>query len=310
MGQSGQTGRTAVTARDILQLGKILVFAAIAWCTPPRFWRKIAATTARIGQKDRCRPHYNAILAQRYSPAEIAIFGQRRRAYSRELKMQILGLSGPWKAWRPQIQLDGEINLRQGLEAGRGIILWVVESSFSTLIVKMALYGGGYHASQLSRPGHGFNLSFSFGARYVNPIWVSVEDQFIAERVLITDDTAAETLAVLRSRLSANGIVIITLAPLAHKFVDAPFFGGQIQLPTGPIRLAATTGAVLLPVFAWTEHEDRFVVSIEEPVNPAAKVSEIADIAAAYAKRLEPFVLAHPDQWSGWDWLGYRMRSP
>ena len=51
-----------------------------------------------------------------------------------------------------------------------------------------------------------------------------------------------------------------------------------------------------------------FEVSIEEPLYPSSNPATIEDIAAAYAKRLEPFVLKHPDQWTGWDWLGGRMR--
>ena len=291
----------------IMQLGKVLILATLAWCTPPRYWRKVAEIVGRVGRKDKCWPLYREILIPIYSPSDIAIFSRTRRTYSRELKMQILGMSGPWHSWNPPIMLNGEANLIQGLENGSGVILWVTESSFSTLIVKMALSRAKYRISQLSRPAHGFGLAFSFGRQFVNPIWVRVEDRFIAERVLISGETAADALAVLRSRLRQNGIVAITLAPLAHKFVGAPFLGKQLQLPTGPIQLAATTGAVLMPVFAWTTQTGEFVVLIDKPINGVGEASGVSDIAAEYAKRLELFVLAHPDQWCGWDWLGSRI---
>ena len=297
-----------MTYRDVLQLVKILVLGAIAWCVSPRFWRKIASGTARIGQRDNCWPVYDAILGQKYSKAEISRISKRRRSYTRELKLQILGLNGPWRAWRPDIRLNGEVNLQKALEGGCGVILWVTGTVFSTLIVKMALDRAGYHVCQLSRPGHGFSLSSSFGIRYLNPIWTRVEDRFIAERVVITGETAAEALKVLRARLGTNGVVIITVAPLAHKFAEVPFFQGQLQLPTGPVQLAMTTGAVLLPVFAFTKQNGGFEVSIDQAIYPASGASKAADIAAAYARGLEPFVLAHPDQWTGWDWLASRMR--
>ena len=298
----------SMTYRDVLQLAKILVLGTIAWCVSPRFWRKIASGTARIGQVDNCWPVYNVILGRKYSKAEICHISKRRRSYSRELKIQILGLNGPWRGWRPDIRLNGEVNLQKAVEGGCGVILWVTETVFSTLIVKMALDRAGYHACQLSRPGHGFSLSSSFGIRYLNPIWIRVEDRFIAERVVIAGETATEELAVLRARLGKNGVVIITVVPLAHKFVEVPFFQGHLQLPTGPVQLALKTGAVLLPVFAFTKQNGGFEVLIDQAINPADGSRRALDIAAAYARRLEPFVMEHPDQWTGWDWLGSWMR--
>ena len=164
----------------------------------------------------------------------------------------------------------------------------------------MALYNGGYQAIQLSRPGHGFSIS-NFGIRFLNPFWIRVEDRFIGERVLIIGKTAAQAIAVLRTRLAANETVLITVVPLAHKLVQVPFFRAHLTIPTGPIRLARAAGAALLPVFATAEDNGAFEVSIEEPLSGQAGDD---DIAAAYVKRLEPFVRSHPDQWRGW------MRDP
>ena len=297
-----------MTLGDALQLSKIVAGTAIAWCVPPRYWRKVASAAGGISQADQCWPVYNAILGQKYTKAEIARIRERRHTYSRELKFQILGLAGPWRAWRPDIRLNGEVNLQDALKGGRGAILWVLETTFSTLITKMALHRAGYYACQLSRPGHGFS-STPFGIRFLNPIWTRVEDRFIAERVVIYGETAAEALTVLRKRLAANGIVIITLAPQAHKFAEVPFFHTQIQLPTGPGKLALTSSAALLPVFSFANHNGGFDVSIDAPVYPAdGSIATVENIIAAYAKRMEQFVSEHPDQWMGWDWLARRMR--
>jgi len=263
--------------------------------------------TSRLGQTDHCKPIYRYILGDKYSESELAAINTRRHAYTRELKLRILGMNGPWRFWRPAIRLNGEAHLRRALESNRGTILWVTDSSFSTLIVKMALHNAGYQACQLSRPGHGFSDT-DFGIRFLNPIWTGVENRFIAERVLIVGEDAKDAMATLRDRLAENRIVIITFAPLAHKFARVPFFHVQLELPTGPIRLAMTTGAVLLPVFAFTKHAGGFEVSIQEPLYPTDGQTDAESIAAAYAKRLELFVLEHPDQWTGWDWLMTRMQ--
>src|SRR5262249_48852472 len=226
-----------MTLRDIVIIGKIAALTLIAWLVPPRFWRKAAMATTWVGQADRSKSLCKYILGHKYSEPEIARISKRRRGYIRELQLQILGLNGPWRSWRPNIRLDGAIHLRRALEDGHGAILWVTETAFSTLIVKMALCYEGYQACQLSRPGHGFSPS-SFGVRLLNPIWTRVENRFIAERILIIGDSSVHAMATLRTRLAANGIVMITVAPLAHKFAEVPFFYDYLQLPTGPIRLA------------------------------------------------------------------------
>lgn len=296
-----------MTLRDFFQAFKILLLAVIAWCASPRYWRKTASLTAKVGKPDYYAPVYDFILGQKLSKAEIAGIVERRHAYRRELKFQILGLAGPWRTWRPDILLSGQPNLQRALHRGRGVILWVVETAFSTLIVKMALHEAGYHACQLSRPGHGFSTATSFGVRYLNPIWTGVEDRFIAERILITGETAADVLGVLHERLAMNGIVLITLAPHAHKFAEVPFFHTQVELPTGPVRLALTTGASLLPVFAFAKPDGGFEISIKEPVHPINGTETTNDIIASYAKCMESFILEHPDQWAGWDWLPSRI---
>ncbi len=297
-----------MSVRDFFQATKILLLAVIAWCVGPRYWRKAASLTAKLSKPAHHAPVYDVILGQKLSQAEIAAIVERRHAYTRELKFQILGLAGPWRTWQPDILLTGQSNLQRALNSGHGIILWVVETTFSTLIVKMALHRAGYFACQLSRPGHGFYTVTSFGVRYLNPIWIGVEDRFIAERILIRGESATDALGIVRERLAKNGIVMITLAPLAHKFAEVPFFQTHVQLPTGPVRLAQSTGASLLPVFAFAKPDGGFEVSVQEPIHPAIGTDSTNDITAAYAKNMESFILEHPDQWNGWDWLPSRIR--
>jgi len=291
-----------MTIRDVKDIGKLVAYTLIAWLLPARYWRKAAMAIPANGRLDGCWPAYRFILTDRYSESEITRISTQRRVYVRELNLQILGLNRPWRSWRPDIRLNGAAHLRNALEGGHGTILWVTETAFSTLIVKMALHNAGYQACQLSRPRHGFSDS-SFSVRFFNPLWTRVENRFIAERILIVGESATEAMAALRARLHANRIVIITVGPWAHKLVEVPFFRTQLKLPTGPIRLARTTDAVLLPVFAIAKVNGGFEVSIQEPLYPTGGQADDESVAAAYAKRLEPFVLEYPDQWKGWEWL-------
>jgi len=216
--------------------------------------------------------------------------------------LQILGLKGTWRSWCPDIRLHGDAKLRKALNNGRGAILWVTESAYSTLIFKMALNSAGYRACQLSRPGHGFSNS-PFGIRFLNPLWTSVEDRFIDERVTIQDDNAASALAILRARLAANRVVIITVHSMAHKIVEAPFFQHSIRLPTGPMRLMRETGAALLPAFVFAVDNRHFDVTIESALPSGDEQGTFDMTALAYAKRLEPYVSTYSEQWTGWDFM-------
>ena len=120
---------------------------------------------------------------------------------------------------------------------------------------------------------------------------------------VIQGDNAAPALAILRTRLAANHIVIITVGSVAHRFVEVPFFSHQLRLPTGPIRLANDTGAALLPAFAFAQDSCHFDVTIDTALPKSDKQEAFVDVAAAYAKRLEPFVKKYPEQWTGWDFL-------
>jgi lauroyl/myristoyl acyltransferase len=291
-----------MTLRDIRDMGKIAALAMIAWLLPPRYWRNAAIATSVVGGDDFAAEAYRNNLAPAFSAADIAAIRRRRRVNTRELNFQIIGMTGPWRSWRPDIRLIGANHLQKSLDNGHGAILWMTETSFATLIAKMALHDAGYRACQLSRPKHGFSMS-DFGVRYLNPIWVGAEDRFIAERIVIRGKTAADALTVVRARLAANQPVIFAVVPQAHKLVFVPFLRSRLPLPTGPMRLARTTGAALLPVFTVANDSGGFEVSIHEPLYPAAGETDDESIATAYAKQLEAFVLKYPDQWNGWHWL-------
>jgi hypothetical protein len=84
---------------------------------------------------------------------------------------------------------------------------------------------------------------------FVNPIWIGVENRFIAGRVVVKGQTAVDALAILRARMAENRVVIMAFVPKACKFVWVPFRRDLLPLPTGSIGFARTTGAPLLSVF-------------------------------------------------------------
>jgi lauroyl/myristoyl acyltransferase len=228
--------------------------------------------------------------------------GRARRISQREAKVLILGLAGPWRGWRPTIRLKGEAHLRAALRQGKGVILWESAFEYGHLMLKMALSGAGYRATQLSRPAHGFGRA-RIELQLLNRIWTGVEDRFLARRVVIRGNETGPALEALRACLAANGIVLIMVGNEARRTTEVPLLGRWFRLAAGPIRLAQSTGAQLLPAFAVRNADGVFEATIEQPLSvppESAGRESYPSILAALARRIEPYVARYPEQWMGW----------
>ncbi len=169
-------------------------------------------------------------------------------------------------ATEPEIRIEGE-DVPAGAEAaGRGTILWVAPMAHASLITKMAWRRKGWKVAHLSRFSHGGSPS-RLGARLLNPVICRIEDRYLDRRIRMEPDASPATATrELRRRLLANGLVSITALAGEGANLSLPFLGGRIRLSLGPARLAAATGATLLPVFCWREDDGRFVVRIDPPL--------------------------------------------
>lgn len=107
----------------------------------------------------------------------------------------------------------------------------------------------------------------------------------------------------MRESLTANGCVSITAGNPGRRTAAARFLNAQLVLAIGPLALARTTGASLLPVFTLRKEPGRFEVTTGTPIEVTEDAGGNADYAAAvqaYADMLTPFVLRDPGQWRGW----------
>jgi hypothetical protein len=179
--------------------------------------------------------------------------------------------------------------------------LWVGGFAHHQLITLMALRQADFAVHQLTRPEHGFSTSL-FGIRWLNRLWTRIERRFIAERVVILNNDAGPALQLLRRRLGANSIVWIAIGPEARRTLDVPFLGATIRLPTGPLHLARTSHAALLPVFIIRANDGSYDVTIERRLDVDTDIS-YSSAARSYVVMLEPYVTAHPEQWGGWETL-------
>lgn len=193
----------------------------------------------------------------------------------------------------PRIKVLGLENLDQAVERGRGVVLWIGAFTHSSTVVKRALHEAGYPVAHLSRPTH--TSPSRYGVKFLNRWRMSIEDRFIAERIMLTPAGMVGAMRQLMKRLRNNGIISITAGDEAGHSGLAPFLNAQIRLAPGAIRLATGAGAALIPVVAQRIGNSEFEVILGEPL-PAD-----ADLAVQrYIADLEPYVLASPQQWHGW----------
>jgi len=231
------------------------------------------------------------------SPAEaLRVF---RAGHLRE-SVQVLRSYLPG-GWRPHLRVNGREHIDAGLARGHGVILWVGLFVSSNIVTKMALADAGYRVTHLSRPSHPFSGS-RFGVRLLNPVQRRVEDRHLEERLLFTGRTGVGALRSLHERLRENRVVSITVGDIAQNVVELPILGGRVSLAVGPLQLASTTAAALLPVFSVRTAPDAYAVNVESPLALAAGERRAAFQAAleTYVQVLESYVRRYPDQWFGW----------
>lgn len=87
------------------------------------------------------------------------------------------------------------------------------------------------------------------------------------------------------------------------------FFGEETTLPTGHAKVAARTGAWILPGLTYRTHDHRIVIEIRPPVIPQPGETE-EELMARCVPELEAIISAHPDQWSSFFNLWSKTERP
>lgn len=119
-------------------------------------------------------------------------------------------------------------------------------------------------------------------------------------RVMHVGEHPLDALPLLR-HVRGGGVVAIQLdrgAP-GGRFLDVELFGRAERIPEGPFRLAALSGAPVIPIFAHRAGYFRYEFSVEEPiwVPRAAAPAELQLAAASAARSMQTFISRHPTEW-------------
>lgn len=292
----GDVAEPLFSATDLKVIVGLPALALLSWLLPFRFWPVLSrrfAAEALEAVPDRGRDDDRKLV------------DRRRAVAARDIEDTMLLLRA-WAAPRllPRIRLEGAEHLDRAIQAGNGAILWVADTTFYSLVSKLALSRAGYRVSHLSSRSHGFSSS-RFGMAVLNPIRTLLECRYLAERVVLGRRGATAALRTLRHRLSSNGVVSITARGTAARPVLVRLLGIETPLGCGAPELAYLSGAALLPTFT-VLRDGYFTVTVTPSVTcgPEAEREEaVQRMVEAFAGRLARCVRSHPDQWHGWYYL-------
>ena len=196
-------------------------------------------------------------------------------------------------------ELEGREHLDAALAGGRGAI--VLGHHFGMFRMALpALEGLGYKT-------HHHVLR---GASYAGETYGSVAQAVLSKKVNVDEgsglnviyhrpSTAFRTMVRL---LKQNAVVALACDGMTGSaFVEAPFLGGMMLFPTGPARLAASTGAAIVPMFCLLEGITRHRLIAHPPMYCEDKSPDAVErTVRAYARLTEEYTRTYP--WAWWTW--------
>jgi lauroyl/myristoyl acyltransferase len=127
--------------------------------------------------------------------------------------------------------------------------------------------------------------------------FLDVRAKFGIEIVLTSDPGRRSKM--VRHLKSGGSLALLSDRDVTGRGVNAPFFGEETSLPSGPVALAEITKSVLLPVAAYF-NDDGYTIEIEEPIKlpEGTTRQERLDVGARLvAEAMERLISKHPEQW-------------
>ena len=185
------------------------------------------------------------------------------------------------------VAVEGLEHLDAALARGKGAL--VLLSHFgSHLLPILALAYRGYDVRQLTGPPRGgVTRQGIFRLR-----------RYLYRRLPITFLRSDQSLGAAVRALRHNGVVAVAFdGRVGEKWVRVPMFGREANVAPGPMRIAAATGAALLPTIIVRNPDDTHTVVIGEPLSPAGSARDegcIARVAAEAARFFEGYIRRYP----------------
>jgi lauroyl/myristoyl acyltransferase len=299
--------RVPVERADVTLCALLPVYAALSWLRPEERWSPIIRNYfVSIDEKGPLDTMVRGIEASGLAPDLAMSAGTAAsilNAHRLESYFQYLRDYRPG-GWRAQTAIDNEPVLKQATESGRGALLWVGHFVYNGLPLKKGMHAAGYEVFHLSRPEHGFSTT-RFGMRFLNPIRSTIEERYLAKRIIIERGAEHKAVREAHRLLKQGKTVSITAGHWeGRQLAFAPIGQGFLPMSTGAPSLAHATGAALLPIFILRENGAfRIVVGDEIGMAKNSRDNAVREAVADFSRQLRRYAVAYPDQWRGWKYL-------
>jgi KDO2-lipid IV(A) lauroyltransferase len=195
------------------------------------------------------------------------------------------------------IRYDGLENYLAARDRGKGVLVltghlgaWELSSFYHSLM--------GYPMGMVIR-----RLDNPLVDRFVNRIRC-----LHGNRVIHKDDFARGLIASMRAGETVGILMDTNMTPPQGVFV--PFFGVEACTASGMARVAARTGAAVVPGFLlWEKSEQRYVLRFGEELPVVSTGDAEADAlenTAAFTSVIESYIRRYPEQWL---WMHRRWKT-
>ena len=195
------------------------------------------------------------------------------------------------------IRYEGLENYLAARERGKGVLVltghlgaWELSSFYHSLM--------GYPMGMVIR-----RLDNPLVDRFVNRIRCQY-----GNRVIHKDDFARGLIASMRSGETVGILMDTNMTPPQGVFV--PFFGVEACTASGMARVAARTGAAVVPGFLlWEKSEQRYVLRFGEELPAVCTGDAEADAlenTARFTAVIESYIRRYPEQWL---WMHRRWKT-
>jgi lauroyl/myristoyl acyltransferase len=265
-------------------------------------WR--AAYRAGGAQRGRMEAEFRAVFGASMAPRRLralvrACYRVTFRVHLEELLMGKLSAATVDNF----LDLRGQHNLERALERGRGaIILSAHAGSFMLPIASLSLKGWPYtqYAARGLPPealaeAHPEALPTNRWQRQVIEVKESQEDRLPAKFITVRTPTRE-----IFRRLGANELVALAFdGRMGNRWVRSPFLGRQALLNPGAYRLAASTGAAIIPTLCHSPDGATSVCQLGEPIIPEGK--DWRPLMRRFlGEHADPFLRQHPEGYGTW----------
>lgn len=192
--------------------------------------------------------------------------------------------------------LDGENHLDSALSASNGAVIGVSHFGSWKMIIA-ALGYSGYMVNQIGLdPEYFIEENKTQHHNVIMMLEAQSERSIPAKFIYLNRE---KTLRKAFEALKRNEVVINSFDGFIGKdIIEVPFLEGNNRLATGPLRLAASTGAPLLPTFAARQKDGRYKINIHKPIFiESTKHSSIYKALEEYRDLFEKYVATYPDHY-------------